>query len=55
MKGAGEPTWDYEETFGEGAMDLSKDVWASEFGKAHLEYEFADRLHSLKVQQESGL
>jgi hypothetical protein len=55
MKGAAEPTWDYEDTFGDGSMDLSREVWASESGKQHLEFEMAHRLHSLKVTQEIGL
>ena len=56
MKGAAEPTWDYEDTFGDGSMDLSKTaVWGGQTGKAHFEFEMAHRLHSVKVAQESGL
>jgi len=56
MKGAVEPTWDYEATFGEGAMDLSNQtVWGSKSGQAHFEFEVAHRLHSLQVEQEMGL
>jgi len=51
MKGAAEPTWDYEDTFGDGAMDLSREVWASEAGKRHLEFEVAERLHSIRAQE----
>ena len=54
MKGAAEPTWDYEDALGGGSMDLSKqEVWGGESGKAHFEFEMADRLHSLKVAQET--
>jgi hypothetical protein len=53
MKGAAEPTWDYEDTLGGGSMDLSKgEVWGSESGKEHFEFEMAHRLQSLKVAQE---
>jgi len=47
MKGAGEPNWDYEDALGNGMMDLSRsDVWGSKYGKEHLEFEIAHRLHS---------
>ncbi|KAG6880199.1 hypothetical protein C0992_003863 [Termitomyces sp. T32_za158] len=33
MKGAGEPSWDYEDALGDGMMDLSRtDIWGSEEG-----------------------
>jgi len=54
MKGEAEPTWDYEDTFGDGSMDLSQEVWASDSGQAHLELEIADRLYDLRVAQEAG-
>jgi len=53
MKGAAEPTWDYEDALGGGLMDLSRqEVWGGELGRAHLEFEMAHRLHSFKVAQE---
>ncbi|GBE89982.1 hypothetical protein SCP_1800040 [Sparassis crispa] len=56
MKGAGEPTWDYEDALGGGVMDLSRqDIWGGEQGKARLEFEFSHRLHSLLVKQEAGI
>ena len=56
MKGAPEPTWDYESALGDGSMDLSKhELWGGELGKEHLEFVMAHRLHGLKVAQESGL
>ncbi|KAH9998123.1 hypothetical protein BJV74DRAFT_825456 [Russula compacta] len=55
MKGAAEATWDYEDTFGDGSMDLSKEIWSSISGKQHLEFEMANRLQGLKVTQEAGL
>ncbi|KAF8119575.1 hypothetical protein EV363DRAFT_1381539 [Boletus edulis] len=55
MKGAGEPTWDYEDALGGGMMDLSRrDVWGGKLGQEHLEFEMAHRLHSLRVAQESS-
>lgn len=49
MKGASEPTWDYEDALG-GGMDLSRlDVWGGQSGQEHLEFEMAHRLHSLQV------
>jgi len=56
MKGAGEPTWDYEDALGGGMMDLSRlDIWGGQRGQEHLEFEMAHRLHSLQAAQESGL
>ncbi|KAF8551880.1 hypothetical protein OG21DRAFT_217138 [Imleria badia] len=55
MKGAGEPTWDYEDALGGGMMDLSRrDIWGGKFGQEHLEFEMAHRLHSLAVARESS-
>ena len=55
MKGAGEPTWDYEDALGGGMMDLSRlDIWGGKRGQEHLEFEMAHRLHSLQAVQESG-
>lgn len=52
MKGAGNPTWDYEEAFGDG-FDLSRhDIWGGELGKAHFEFEMSHRLRDLKVAQD---
>lgn len=35
VKGIAEPTWDYENAFGDGSMDLSRqDIWGSEVGKS---------------------
>jgi hypothetical protein len=45
MKGAGDPTWDYEDALGR--MDLPIDLWGSKEGQAHFEFEMAHRLHSL--------
>ena len=40
MKGAGEPTWDYEDALGDGMMDLSRrDIWGGNLGQEHLEFE----------------
>ncbi|KAI0246009.1 hypothetical protein BJV78DRAFT_1258519 [Lactifluus subvellereus] len=53
MKGAGEPTWDYEDALGGGMMDLSRlDIWGGQRGQEHLEFEMAHRLYSLQVAQE---
>ncbi|KAG6878772.1 hypothetical protein C0993_008071 [Termitomyces sp. T159_Od127] len=53
MKGAGEPSWDYEDALGGGRMDLSRmDIWGSEDGREHLEFELAHRFHGLVVAQE---
>jgi HNH endonuclease len=53
MKGVRESYWDHEVALGDGRMDLSRDdIWDSELGKAHLEFEMAHRLHSLRVAQE---
>jgi len=55
MKGAGEPTWDYEDALGGGMMDLSRlDIWGGQRGQEHLEFEMAHRLHGLQAAQESG-
>jgi hypothetical protein len=55
MKGAAEPTWDYECALGGGSVDLSNmNIWGGESGKAHLEFEMAHRLHGLKIAQEYG-
>jgi hypothetical protein len=55
MKGASEPTWDYEDALGGGMMDLSRlDIWGGKSGKEHLEFEMAHRLHSLRVAQEAS-
>ncbi|KIM80031.1 hypothetical protein PILCRDRAFT_822864 [Piloderma croceum F 1598] len=55
MKGAGEPTWDYEDALGGGTMDLSRsDVWGGKRGREHLEFEMAHRLHNLQAAQEFG-
>jgi hypothetical protein len=52
MKGTGEPTWYYEDAIGGGMMDLSRlDLWGGEEGQAHLEFEMAHRLHSLREQE----
>ncbi|KAK2462179.1 hypothetical protein APHAL10511_005811 [Amanita phalloides] len=52
IKGAGEPTWDYEEAFGDGSFDLSnQDIWGNAEGKERLELEFADRLFEHQVAQ----
>jgi len=56
MKGAGEPTWDYEDALGGGGMDLSRlDVWGGTTGQQHLEFELAHRLHGVLVAQESAV
>jgi hypothetical protein len=54
MKGEGEPTWDHEDALGDG-IDLSRrDIWGGKLGQEHLEFEMADRLHSLRIAQESS-
>ena len=51
MKGAGEPTWDYEDALGGGSVDLSRiDLWGGKSGKAHLEFEMAHRLHGFQIE-----
>ena len=55
MKGAGEPTWDYEDALGDGMMDLSRrDIWGGKLGQEHLEFEIAHRLRDLRVAGESS-
>jgi len=40
MKGAGEPTWDHDDPFGDGSFDLSRqEIWGSAEGKEWLELE----------------
>lgn len=51
MEGAGDrEPWDFE-AMGEGG-DLAGGLWEGSEGRAHLEFELADRLHSLHVQEE---
>ncbi|KAF8238239.1 hypothetical protein L208DRAFT_1497741 [Tricholoma matsutake] len=53
IKGAGEPTWDHEDVFGDGGFDLSRqEVWGSTKGKEQLELEIFDRLFEHKVSQD---
>lgn len=53
MKGAGEPSWDHENTFGPGAFDLSQmDIWGTAEGRDQLELALADRLHSTMIEQQ---
>lgn len=53
IKGAGEPTWDHEDVFGDGGFDLSRqEVWGSTEGKERLELEIFDRLFEHKVSQD---
>ena len=53
MKGAGEPTWDYEDALGGGAFDLSREeIWGSAEGKEQLELEILDRLFEHQVAQD---
>ncbi|KAJ7229197.1 hypothetical protein GGX14DRAFT_617291, partial [Mycena pura] len=54
MKGAGEPSWDYEDAFGDGMMDLSRTDWGGKSGQDHLEFELAHRLHDIRISQESA-
>ncbi|KAF8232788.1 hypothetical protein L208DRAFT_1270241, partial [Tricholoma matsutake] len=55
MKGAGEPTWDYEDALGGGMMDLSSsEILGGKLGQRHLEFEMAHRLGSLEVAQKFG-
>jgi hypothetical protein len=55
MKGVGEPYWDHEGALGGSWMVVSRhDIWGGELGKAHLEFEMARRLPSLRVAQEHG-
>jgi hypothetical protein len=45
VKGAGELTWDYEDAFGDGTFDLSRqEIWGNAEGRERLELEFAERL-----------
>lgn len=51
MRGPRKPVWDYEDALSS-MIDLSRlDLWEGE-GKAHLEFEMANRLHSFRVEQE---
>ena len=53
-KGAGEPTWDYDEAIGGGTHDLSNtDLWGGEVGKKRLEFELSHRLHALETKQQA--
>lgn len=53
MKAAGEPSWDYEDTFGPGAFDLSRtNVWGTMEGQEQLELALSNRLHSTMIQQQ---
>ena len=52
VKGAGEPTWDNEDAFGD-AFDLSRqEIWGSAEGKERLELEFLDRLFEHQVARD---
>ncbi|KAF8642878.1 hypothetical protein AX16_009384 [Volvariella volvacea WC 439] len=51
VKGAGEPPWDYEDTFGEGSFDLSAGVWSTEQGRTLLELDLKNRLHGRFVTE----
>jgi hypothetical protein len=56
MKGAGEPSWDFEDALGNGSMDLSRqDIWGGTLGKVHLEFEMAHRLRDVQIEQQFGL
>jgi hypothetical protein len=53
VKGAGEPTWDYDEAFGDGAFDLSRqELWESAEAKERLELELSERLFEHQVAQD---
>jgi hypothetical protein len=55
IKGAGESTWDYEDTFGNGSFDLSRqEIWGNTEGKERLELELSDRLFEHQVAQDSS-
>lgn len=55
MKGAGEPTWDYEDAFSDGGFDLSRhEIWGSVEGKERLELEIFDRLFEHQVAEDLG-
>ena len=50
MKGAGEPTWDYDDALGDGVFGLSRgEIWGSAEGKERLELEISDRLFGHRV------
>jgi len=52
MKGAGEPTWDNEDAFGDGGFNLSrKEVWGGAEGKRRLELGLTDRLFEHQIAQ----
>jgi hypothetical protein len=56
MKGAGEPTWDYEDNLGDGAFDLSRhEVWGNIEGQERLELVLADRLFDHQVAQDLNM
>jgi hypothetical protein len=56
MKGVGEPMWDYEDNFGDGAFDLSRyEVWGDIEGQERLEMELADRLFDHRVAQDLNM
>lgn len=53
VKGLGERRWDYAQTFGIGAFDLSdRVVWGTEEGKERLELELENRLFEHRALQE---
>lgn len=55
VKGAGEPTWDYEDAFSDGGFDLSRqEIWGSVEGKERLELEFFDRLFEHQIAEDLG-
>ena len=56
MKGAGEPTWDYEDNLSDGAFDLSRqEIWGNSEGRERLELELADRLFDYRVAQDLNI
>lgn len=56
MKGAGGPTWDYEDNLGDGAVDLLRqEIWDNSEGRERLELELADRLFDHQVAQDLNI
>lgn len=53
MKGAGEPSWGHESTFGPGAFNLSQmDIRGTAEDRGRLEPALVDHLHSTMIEQQ---
>jgi hypothetical protein len=51
MKGASEPTWDYEDALGDGMMDLSRlDIWGGKSGQLRHGFNHTDNAVHVRMQ-----